>query len=131
MPCIYAADTWCDSCGEAIKERLLKDATEEQKADWQDERNYDSDEFPKWMSDDEESDGPQHCGSHGDCLEAEVLPSGHKIGALLSTSLTSHGVEYLKEMAASPASDPEVIAFWKQQFDWVDFGDKEEDETPA
>lgn len=130
MPGIFAADTYCDSCIEAIKERLRKDATPEELADWDsgDERNWDSGEYPKYMGDDEESDSPCHCGSHDECLEAEVLSDGSKIGALLSTNLTSDGMEYVKEQVADGGL---VADFWREQFDYIDFpkdDDEEEEE---
>lgn len=103
MPYTYQTYTWCDSCGQAIVERLLAMVTGE---------------FPKYMGDNEESDCPQHCAAHKDCLEVEVLPSGYKIGALLSTSLTSDGVEYVREAVANGG---EVAEFWRQQFNWIDF----------
>ena len=83
------------------------------------------DEYPKYMSDDEESDSPQHCAAGEDCLECEILPSGHKIGALLSTNLTSDGVEYVKEQVQEGG---EVAEFWREKFSWIDFPDKSEDE---
>lgn len=118
MPYIYQADCYCDSCGEAIKQELLKTASEQQKEDWQDETSYDSDEFPKWRDKNEKSDSPQHCGSHEDCLECIVLEDGTKIGALLSTSLTSYGVEYVKEAVKNGGL---VAEFWRDAFDWIDF----------
>ena len=128
MPFIYQADCWCDSCGEAIKERLLATATDEEKQNWEDERNYDSGEFPKSMGDDEESDSPQHCASLDECLEAEELLSGQKIGCLLSTNLTNDGVTYVKEAVAEGG---EVAEFWKERFDWIDFPKDEDDEHEA
>ena len=118
MPAIYQADTWCDSCSEAIREQLLAETPEADRSRFDNERNYDSDEFPKVMGDDEESDCPQHCAGHGECLEAEVLPDGEKIGALLSTSLTAEGERYVKEVVAEGGA---VAEFWRERFDWIDF----------
>ncbi|KKN50730.1 hypothetical protein LCGC14_0629920 [marine sediment metagenome] len=108
MPAIYQADTWCDSCADAIREQLnpnnLPIASENE---------YDSDEYPKWINKDEEADCPQHCGSHEKCLEAITLPDSTKIGALLSTSLTTQGVEYVTEAIA----DGGVMAeWWEKEF---------------
>lgn len=114
MPAIYQADCWCDSCAEL-------DAKGTGDIDTSDERSYDSDEYPKYMGDDEESDCPQHCGAHGDCLEAVELPSGRKIGALLSTSLTSDGVEYVREAIKDGG---EVADFWADAFSDYDVVDK-------
>jgi hypothetical protein len=115
VPYIFQADCYCDSCGKAIKNHILAECSPEDAERFQDEHQYDSDEFPKWMNSDEESDSPCHCGSHEDCLEAETLPDGSKIGALLSTSLTDYGVEYLREMLTEN-SNPHVAEFWKAQF---------------
>lgn len=107
MPYMYAADLWCDSCGEAIN-RLASSQSD----------NPDVERAEYVGEDTGESDSPCHCGSHEDCLEAETLPSGRKIGALLSTSLTSYGIEYVKEAVADGG---EVSEFWRQAFDWIDF----------
>ena len=128
MPAIYQAECWCDKCADEIKSRLLADATDEQKEDWEDESAYDSDEFPKYMSDDQESDSPCHCAAGEECLAAEVLASGLKIGALLSTSLTSEGAEYVKQAVSEGG---EVAEFWRNQFSWIDFPSDEEDEEEA
>lgn len=114
MAYIYNADIFCDSCGEKIKTDILATATAEDKVRFDDEREYDSDEFPKWAIDESETDSPQHCGSGEDCLECEVLPSGDKIGKLIGTSLTSDGIEYVREQIANSRS--EVTDFWEQNF---------------
>lgn len=129
MAFIYNADIFCDSCGKAIKASRKKQllagdggktglTEEEFDAVYGDERNYDSDEYPKSADDDDATDCPQHCGSHENCLEAEVLPSGTKIGKLIGTNLTSDGIEYVKEQVAEGG---EVADFWREQFDYIDF----------
>ena len=115
MPAIYNADVWCDSCADKIRqsvrdERALAGLPP---IDEQDEYSYDSDEFPKYMNDDEESDSPQHCASNEECLEAIVLPSGRKIGALLSAELTSDGVKYVEEYINEGG---EVSELWAEHF---------------
>lgn len=110
MPAIYQADVWCDSCAQEIRERLQKVRVDH--IDEDDERSYDSDEFPKRMGDDEESDSPQHCGSGEECLEAETLPSGRKVGALFG-SLTSDGIEYVKDAIVEGG---EVAEFWRVHY---------------
>lgn len=123
MAYIYQADLWCDSCGRAICERLDKEGkTPDNPAD---ERSYDSDDYPKYVGDPGESDCPDHCASLETCLEAETLPSGTKIGALLGTDLTSEGVEYVKEAIQRGG---EVAEFWREQFAAYDLGDREEDD---
>lgn len=135
MPVIYAADTYCDSCAEKIREEILKTASIEDVEMFSDERDYDSGEFPKYMSEDEESDCPQHCGSLEECLEAEELPSGDKIGKLLSHSLTAEGVKYVQEAIAEGG---EVAGFWKAEFESAGYEfdnnktpESEEEDEPA
>lgn len=111
MPYIYNADVWCDSCGEEIKKNLIK--------------SDDSADFPQWMNEDEESDCPQHCSAHADCLEFEELADGTKIGKLLSTNLTNDGVEYVKEAVAEGGV---VAEFWREAFNWIEFSDENEEE---
>lgn len=118
MPAIYQADCWCDSCADEIRERLRAEMPPG--FDEDDERSYDSGEFPKYMGNDEESDCPQHCASGADCLECETLLSGDKIGCLLSTNLTSFGAECVKEAVAEGG---EVAEFWRERFSWIDFPD--------
>ena len=68
---VYQADTYCDSCGEAIRAQLR--ASGDAPADPDDEWSYDSDDFPKGPCAEEETDGPDHCASYGDCLEGVDL----------------------------------------------------------
>lgn len=110
MPAIYQADTWCDSCADDIRQQIQKQGNAPKNPD---ETTYDSGEFPKLMSEDESADSPQHCGSGEDCLEAENLPSGAKIGKLLSCELTNDGIQYVKE---SILEGGEVSEFWRQKF---------------
>jgi hypothetical protein len=107
----YNADCYCDACGEAIRHAL--DGQGKTPDNPSDEYTYDSDDYPKYCSNDEETDCPQHCGSGEECLNAEVLPSGRKIGCLIGTSLTSAGVEYVKEAIAKGG---EVAELWAAQF---------------
>lgn len=120
MPAVYQADVWCDSCAEQIKAELRKSATPDMLQDWENEQNYDSDEFPKYMQEDEEADCPQHCAAGPKCLAAETLPSSRTIGCLLSTSLTTHGADYVRQAVAEGG---EVAEFWRSAFDWVDCPD--------
>jgi hypothetical protein len=110
MAYIYFADIYCNSCGEAIKEDLDKRGLTPGHPD--DEYTYDSDEYPKWASDSEESDCPQHCGNHAECLEAIELESGYKIGAPIG-QLTSDAVEYLREAISAGG---EVAEFWADYY---------------
>jgi hypothetical protein len=115
MAYIYQADLYCNSCGQEIIDRLTLECKAPE--DPENEYSYDSDDFPKYVdAESEESDSPQHCGNHEDCLEAETLPNGRKIGALLGTCLTSYGLEYVLDCIKNDPNS-EVVAFWKEQFD--------------
>jgi hypothetical protein len=111
MPFIYAADLWCDSCGRSIRKQLRREG--HALADSHDETSYDSDEFPKFAADSGEADCPQHCGAGEDCLESIELPSGRKIGALLSTEMTGEGARYTQEAIAAGG---EVAELWAEEF---------------
>ena len=109
---IYQADCFCDDCGEAIKAAIAAEGKAPENSD--DESTYDSDEYPKGpFSDDDASDGPQHCGSGESCFNAVELPSGHKIGMLLGTSLTDYGVNYLRNVIRDGG---EVADYWQREF---------------
>ena len=116
MPYIYQADVWCDDCGEAICERLTREGNAPANPD--DEWSFDSDEYPKHASDDDESDTPQHCAAGEHCLNAVTLPSGEKVG-LLFGELTADGVEYVKESIADAQEgfgSAEVVELWRQHY---------------
>ena len=105
MAYIYCADIFCNSCGKDIKANLDRQGLTPAQPCY--EWTYDSDEYPK-QAGDEESDCPQHCGSHADCLEAVALDSGHKVGKPLG-ELTGDGVEYVREAIAEGG---EVAEYW-------------------
>ena len=119
-PWIYCADMWCHECGKAIKADII--ASGKAPADPTDERSFDSDEFPKYCSESDESDCPNHCAAGDECLAHIELPDGTKIGALLTESLTTDGAEYVKEAVASCLEDDGVaVLVWKEYYDWIDF----------
>ena len=115
MPYIYQSDVWCDSCGLAIKQDITRRG---EAPEWPvEETTYDSNEYPKEANEDEEADYPQHCGSGRDCLEAEVLPGGQKVGCLLSTCLTVDGVNWLQEELKGVApGENELLDFYRDKF---------------
>lgn len=139
MAYLFQSDIYCDDCGKDIqkyrKEALMRGdggetslSEDEFDVVYSSEYNYDSDEFPKYVDNDSigASDSPQHCGSHESCLNAEVLPSGRKVGALLNKDLTEEGVRYVRE---SVAGGGEVAEFWEQEFGSLyDVSDPEDDE---
>jgi hypothetical protein len=149
MAYIYAADIFCDDCADEIRRRLAEewfdnisrtgtpdgadfDEPFESVADLDDylrhmdERTYDSDEYPKYCSDDEESDGPQHCGSHEDCINAGELPDGFKYGYCFGNDLTSDGIEYVKEAVRDGEADGVARLVWAVEYDWIDFDESED-----
>lgn len=122
---VYNADTYCDSCGEAIAKSLLKQGYKD---------DGDSDSFPQSASDDQETDSPDHCASYGNCLEpidlgaygladdAELFGAeSRRIGALLSESLTTEGGTYVYEKIREDDPTPYQLALHSL---WVEtFGD--------
>ena len=111
MAYIYQAGIYCDFCGETICDELTIEGHAPD--DFAGESTYDSDEYPKQISDDEESDSPQNCGNGKHCLKAEVLPSGRKIGKQMS-QLTPAGVKYLKRAIARGG---EIAEFWAEHYE--------------
>jgi hypothetical protein len=106
MKCyIYAADCYCEKCGEALKQLLPKP----KKPD--DENTFDSDEYPKgpYSNGGGESDSPQHCGSGEECLDATII-DGEKHGCFLENDLTEDGQKSLQELHKDRNSP--VTAFW-------------------
>jgi hypothetical protein len=107
MAAIYQADIWCDGCAEQIKNDIFDSDPDRAKFDdreeWEvavgfdDECNYDSDDYPKYCSDDEESDCPQHCAAGADCVDPAVTSDGTKYGYFFGNSLTSDGDDYVVE----------------------------------
>lgn len=118
MSYIYKADVWCNECGDAIRERLIREGYAP--ADPENESSYDSDDFPKYASDNDESDYPQHCAAGEDCINAITLPSGGKVG-LLFGELTSDGIAYVQEAIEKAAKKTciwhdEVIDLWREYY---------------
>ncbi len=111
MAAIYAADIYCNSCGNDIRKSITDSGLAPDDPD--NESTYDSDEYPKFVGSLDETDSPQHCGSGEDCLEAETLSDGSKVGRLIGTNLTEAGVEYTREQIASGGL---VAEFWADQF---------------
>ena len=120
MSYIYQADVWCDRCGKEICERIQAEGHAPEDPD--DEGSFDSDEYPKRGEDEEETDSPQHCAAHGDCLDAIEMGDGTKIGCLIGTTLTTDGVEYVKEAIREALEKGEdekssvALAIWRKAF---------------
>ena len=113
---IYAADIYCEECGEAIRKQITQEG--HAPADPYNEWSYDSDEFPKGpFLDGSEADFPQHCGAGEDCLNAIELSDGTKIGAWLRNDLTADGVEYVKEAIREGGEVGEMWADFYRDYD--------------
>lgn len=114
---IYAADLYCEDCGEAIQKRITEEGFAPEYPN--DERSYDSDEFPKGPYPDGggEADYPQHCGAGPDCLNAIEFPDGIKVGAWLGNELTADGVEYVREVIQEGGEVAELRAEYYRDYD--------------
>jgi len=114
---IYAADIYCEQCGEAIRERIIREGFAP--ADPDDQRSYDSDEFPKgpYCDGGGEADCPQHCGAGPQCVNAIEFDDGHKVGAWLENELTADGVEYVREAIREGGEVAEMWADFYRDYD--------------
>jgi hypothetical protein len=65
---IYAADQWCEDCGNAIRDRIISEGKAPSNPD--DEASYDSDEFPKGPCE-VEDEADFCCGSGTECPNYE------------------------------------------------------------
>lgn len=94
---IYAAEFYCEDCGEAIRKRVTSEGYTP--VDPDNEFSYISDIYPKGPYPDGggKSDCPQHCGAGPECLNAIELMDGSKVGVWLENELTIDGVEYVRE----------------------------------
>ena len=133
MAAIYQADVWCDNCADSIKDwhwaESEEGATFSRREDWEesvgydDERNYDSGEYPKDCDDDEECDCPQHCASGPTCINAEV-PG--EVGYFFGNSLTPEGEVYVKDAVREDVemgyTDSVACTVWMPYYDWIDYG---------
>lgn len=106
----YAADIYCKQCGEAIRERIIREGLAPDNPD--DERSYDSDEFPKgpYPNGGGEADCPQHCGAGPECINAIEFDDGNNIGAWLENELTTDGIEYVREVIQEGGNVAELWA---------------------
>lgn len=120
MAYIYCADIYCDDCGAAIRDRLTGEG--KAPADPSDEWSYDSDEFPKCVGDDDESDTPQHCAVGEDCINAIRIGDGDddKVG-LLFGELTHDGTAYIEDAIDEANRDGStwsraVVGLWYRHY---------------
>lgn len=98
---IYAADLYCDACGENIRADIT--AAGRAPATPENESSYDSDQFPKGPYPDGggESDYPCHCAG---------------CNAFLNNPLTPDGVAYVRDALARNTGRPDVLAEWRESY---------------
>jgi hypothetical protein len=109
MPYIYQASLWCDECGERLKAEQRARGLEPKNPE--DEHTFDSDDYPKFVSGDEESDSPNNCAS-GDCAG--------NYGTFLENSLTQDGYKYVKEMLDKHGPTlPEPAKEWAEFYNFA------------
>jgi hypothetical protein len=150
MAAIYCADIWCDDCADRIKERIAANiwdkGTEsvlpdgevlhhlvvighvtncEDLLDYLDgmpETTFDSDDYPKWADDDEESDCPQHCAGGAGCENYSETSDGERYGYFFGNSLTSDGYDYVVEAVTEDLlagrTDSPAVELWKPCYDF-------------
>lgn len=132
MVYMFQAALYCEACGQAIREGLTAEGKAPLDAD--DERTYDSDDFPKGPFEPDESDSVEHCDSGDECLNAENLTVNPDypivIGAWLENPLTEEGQKGLIETVNALYTEKginrwssSVREFWKTCYSEIDFGD--------
>jgi hypothetical protein len=101
---IYAADTYCEGCGQAIRDRLTAEGHDPAKSE--DEHTYDSDDFPKgpYADGGGEADGMHHCGACGVCLGNPLTQEG-----------VADALAYLTEYAERGRGDAETLDAWEAE----------------
>ena len=108
---LYNADLWCLDCTRRIREQLGREG--KAPPDPQDEYSYDSGDYPK-TGEEGSADCPNHCAAGEACLNAITLPSGRKVGELLTEELTERGREYVREAIKRGG---EVAQLWREHYD--------------
>ena len=156
MAAIYCADIFCDDCIEDIKCRIATELWAGSKwkgskgeftpdgaveicefdtrdelwdyMDRMDERDYDSGDYPKYCSDDAESDSPAHCGSHDDCFNAGELSDGTKYGYCFGNDLTTDGEDYVREAVREGEEGGVAREVWAVEYNYLDFEENTNDD---
>ena len=92
-----------------------------------DQHDYDSDEYPKGCSDDEECDGPQHCAAGAECIDYSETSDGERYGKFFENGLTSYGDDYVTELVnadlAAGRYDSPAVELWMPYYDYLTFND--------
>ncbi len=135
MASMYLSRLICDGCAEDIKDRIwLKSkwgtmyTTRER---WEtvigydDETMYDSANYPKHCDDDEDSGRPDHCTNGADCVNAQELAHGGKVGYFFGISLTGRGAEYVRNAVrrdiAIGCLKSVACTVWMPFYDYIDY----------
>ena len=116
---IYNADVYCEDCAKDTIRTLRKTGHP---------RSEDSDEWPQgpFSESENESDSPQHCGCHAECLNAMELADGSKVGAFLENNLTADGRMYVLDCLLNDPS--EIVTMWGE-FYGIETADEDEDDS--
>lgn len=105
MAYIYQADVWCDTCADEIMEKIRKEHPEMVPEDPMDDRQFDSDDWPKgYLPEHEESDGPDNCAGCREFLRNQLTQEGYRY---LQGILNEHGKEL-----------PEPAQEWADHYDF-------------
>lgn len=146
---IYAADVWCEECGQAIGHTILAETGALGNSAPGGEMEYgaqlypDSDQFPVICNMHEcEADSIAHCASGADCLsKLDLAPYGcpenysegaasRYVGRWLENPLTNAGVSYTRELIIGTEEPSEyqraLHAFWRESYPEHDFPDDDE-----
>lgn len=111
MAYIYAADLFCDECGKAICDRLTTAGQRPENPE--DDRTFDSGDYPKSVGEVGESDSVDHCASGETCLNAETI-GDRKVGSWLGNDLTDDGLKGLNEQIIDPENfNNPIIHQWR------------------
>ena len=146
MAAIFAADTWCEDCADSIRSRIAAELWDmpvpRTMPDWSDdtdfqdldelrdyldsmdERTYDSDDYPKYCSEDDESDSPMHCGDIFNCLNPIEFSDGSNCAYFFGNDLTSDGEEYVKNAVNEgriSGTDNKVTELWADCYSYLDY----------
>lgn len=104
MAAIYCADIYCDDCAERIKRTITSGIVD-----------CDSNQYPQYCDNNQESDTPEHCA---DC------------GVFFENDLTTDGADYVKETVREDIefghTDTIALTVWMPYYDWIDFDFKDE-----
>src|ERR1700735_3099725 len=104
----YCADVYCEECADKIKAAIAADGGKP--SDAEDEKSFDSDEWPKGPYSDQESDCAEHCAY---------------CHVFFENPLTSEGYCYVREKldaVGQELGDNEVLEGWASYygFEWYD-----------